>query len=118
MYNDFYYNVGEKLRHLRKSKHLTQEEAVAKMGYAISRSSLSNYEINRRKPTISDLELLAKFYGVTLDYFAKSSKDESLALLSRAKKVFENPNITTIEKEQLYMEFMKLYLALKGNDEL
>ena len=104
--------IGTRLRQLRKSKKLTQEELADKCD--VPRSTLSNYEIGRRTPHLRDLQKFATFYGVGLDYFGINEKDEVFDLLVRAKEVFQSPHINAEVKEELYREFMKLYLEVKG----
>lgn len=101
------------MRQLRKSKGMTQDEVSARLDYSISRSTLSNYEIGRRTPHLSDLQRLAAIFGVGLDYFNITRKDEAFDLLQRAKEVFESPFIPAADKENLYREFMKLYLDIE-----
>lgn len=103
--------IGAKLKNLRKSRKLTQEEFAEKIG--VSRSTLSCYEIDQRTPSIKTLQVIAENFGVGLDYFGISAKDEAFDLLARAKDVFENEAISTETKEALYTEFMKLYLKMK-----
>ena len=103
--------IGLKLRQLRKSKKLTQEILSDKCN--VPRSTLSNYEIGRRTPHLKDLQKLAAFYGVGLDYFGINPTDEVFDLLIRAKEVFQSAEIPSEAKEELYREFMKLYLDLK-----
>lgn len=104
-------SVGKKLRILRKAKRLTQQEAADKLN--IKRATISNYEIGRRSPSLSDLRRLAEFYGVGLDYFGVAQTDDLLDLLARAKRVFEDESIEVQKKEEIYRELMKLYLNLK-----
>ena len=106
--------IGKKLKHLRQSKKLTQQEIADKAN--ITRSTISNYEIGRRTPHHNDLLKLAKIFGVGLEYFYMPAKDEAFDLLARAKKVFKNDDISTETKEKLYMEFMKLYLQIKKGE--
>lgn len=104
--------IGAKLKNLRKSRKMTQQEFAAKIG--VSRSTLSCYEIDSRTPTLKTLQQIADTFGVGLDYFGISAaKNEALELLARAKDVFENESIPAETKEQLYTEFMKLYLKIK-----
>lgn len=105
--------IGLKLRQLRKSKGLTQEILSEKC--EVPRSTLSNYEIGRRTPHLKDLQKLAAFYGVGLDYFGINPTDEVFDLLVRAKEVFQSAEIPTEIKEELYREFMRLYLEVKGS---
>lgn len=103
--------IGDKLKALRKGRKLTQDQVADAFG--LSRGAVSNFEIGRRKPDIKLLQAFAAFYGVPLDYFgAHAEKDELFDLLSRAKVIFQDENIKRETKEELYREFMKLYLDL------
>lgn len=105
-------NIGDKLKTLRKGRKLTQDQVAEAFG--ISRGAVSNYEIGRRKPSIKELQAFAQFYNVPLDYFGEQTqKDELFDLLSRAKVIFKDENIKRETKEELYREFMKLYLELE-----
>lgn len=102
--------IGRKLRTLRKGKKLTQKDVADRLG--LVRATISNYEVGRRTPHLSDLKRFAELYGVTLDYFGVSSNDEMFELISRAREVFNNNDISTKDKEELYREIMKLYLNI------
>lgn len=104
--------IGRKLKQLRKEKGLTQQIAAEKLG--ITRSTISNYEIGRRSPHLTDLQKIAELYGAGLEMFGVVQTDEALDLLIRAREVFESPNVSKETKENLYTEFMKLYLELRG----
>lgn len=106
--------IGKKIKQLRKNKGMTQEELELKVD--ISRSTISNYETGRRTPHLQDLQKIAAAFGVGLEYFDMSVKDEAFDLISRAKEVFASPNIDEKTKEELYLEFMKLYLSVKGDN--
>lgn len=103
--------IAAKLRTLRKGKKLTQQELAEKM--KLSRATISNYEVGRRAPHLSELQRFAEFYGVDLSYFGIAAKDEIFDLLSRAKEVFANENISKEKKEELYKELLRLYLMIK-----
>lgn len=60
-----------------------------------------------------DLQKLAKIFNVGLDYFGISDKDEAIELLERAREVFKSEEIDRFTKEELYQEFMTLYLEMK-----
>lgn len=96
---------------MRKKKGLTQQQLADKLG--VTRSTVSNYEIGRRRPSIQDLINLSNIFGVHLDFFGVVTKDEVFDLLCRAKTVFENEEIPKEQKEELYKEIMKLYLDIK-----
>lgn len=105
--NDF----GQKLKILRKGRKLTQGEVADDLG--LNRSTISNYEIGRRMPSIRELKRFAEFYGVGLEYFGVDTKDEVFDLLSRAKDIFESEMVSEETKRDLYEEIMRLYLNLK-----
>lgn len=103
--------IGKKLKTLRKGRKLTQQELSEKLD--LSRATISNYEVGRRSPHLSELKRFAEFYGVGLDYFGVDASDESFELLSRAKSVFCNNEIPKEEREILYKEIMKIYLEME-----
>lgn len=107
--------IGIKLKSLRKAKYLSQQDVADKFGW--SRTTVSNFEIGRRRPSLDVLQALADFYGVGLDFFGVSTttKDELVELLARAKKVFSDDEISTDRKEAVYRELMRLYLELGGD---
>lgn len=104
--------IGRKLKKLRQSKAMSQQELADKIN--ITRSTISNYEIGRRTPHLKDLQKFCKVFDVGLDYFGVQPKDEAFNLLARAREVFESDEVSPIVKEQLYMDFMRLYLDMKG----
>ena len=105
------YSIGEKLKTLRKTQKLTQQAVSDRVG--IKRSTISNYEIDRRTPSLIDLKRLAAFYGVGLDYFGVTTTDDVAEIIARARNVFESPEVSEETKNELYKELAKLYLKLK-----
>lgn len=104
-------NIGSKLKTLRKGRKLTQEQAAEMLG--ITRATVSNYEVGRRHPHISELKRIGEFYGVGLDYFGIVASDEVFDLISRAREVFKSEDVPKEKKEDLYKEIMRLYLEIK-----
>lgn len=90
---------------------MTQQELADAL--EIKRATVSNYEIGRRSPHLSELRRIAEYFGVGLDYFGMVQTDDVLDLLARAKNVFDNENIPVDKKEEVYKELMRLYLNLK-----
>lgn len=102
--------IGHKLKTLRKGRKLTQEKAAELLG--VTRATVSNYEVGRRSPHISELKRIGELYGVGLDYFGIVQKDEVFDLLCRAKEVFNSPAVPKEKKDEVYKELMKIYLSL------
>lgn len=103
-------SIGAKLKTLRKGRKLTQQELADRLG--VTRATISNYEVGRRSPHLSELKRFADFYGVGLDYFGIIPTDEAFDLLSRAREVFNNPAVPKDKKDEIYKELMKLYLSI------
>lgn len=57
---------GDKLRTLRKSQHLTQQQLAERLGLA--KSIISYYELGERYPSYDILIKLARNFHVTTDY--------------------------------------------------
>ena len=104
-------NIGAKIKTLRKGKKMTQFELAEALG--ITRASVSNYELGRRAPHISELKRIAEYFGVGLDYFGIASTDEVFDLISRAREVFQSDDVPQEKKQAVFDELMRLYLSIK-----
>ena len=103
--------IGKKIRVLRKTRGLTQEQLAEKIN--VKRATISNYEIGRRSPrNIQELESIAAALGVNLEYFGFGGS-EVYDLVGRAKMLFENEDISAADKAAAYKEIMKLYLQIE-----
>lgn len=102
--------IGGKIKTLRTGRRMTQQDVADVLG--VNRTTISNYEIGRRVPSLTELKKIAAMFGVGLDFFGVATKDEIFDLLSRARDVFQDDEIPKEEKEKLYRELMKLYLSL------
>lgn len=105
--------LHEKLKALRTRQHFTQQDIADRLG--VTRSTVSNFEIGRRKPEIDVLEKLAAIYGVDLNYFSTQpvTANDLIELLKRAENIFNNPAITEEKKDKIYTDLMKIYLSMK-----
>lgn len=105
--------LHEKLKALRLRQHFTQQDIANRLG--VTRSTVSNFEIGRRKPEIDVLEKLAAIYGVDLNYFATQpvNAGELIELVERAENIFNNPDIAEDKKDKVYTDLMRIYLAMK-----
>ena len=58
--------LGERIKELRESQDLKQDDICKLLN--INQSTLSHWELNRRKPDIDQLIRLADIFKVSLDY--------------------------------------------------
>lgn len=111
--------IGERVRQLRKSRGITQDELGSILGdkttgQPLSRGQVSNLETGKRNFNIHQLKILADFFKVSLDTLGlKSDELETVDLLERARLLFENGNIPIKEKQELYEGIMTLYVSAK-----
>ena len=111
--------IGERVKQLRKSKGITQDQLGVVLGdkttgKPMSRGQVSNLETGKRNFNIHQIKVLADFFGVSLDTLGlRSDEVVAIDLLERAKLIFENDDVQMDEKQDLYENIMKLYLAAK-----
>lgn len=104
--------IGEKIRIARKQKGYTQYELADRLG--ISRSTIANYEIERRIPDFKDLQTLSVVLGVTVEYFADNQTENTLHdFITRATAIFNSEDISVADKEKTFNDIMKIYVNHK-----
>ena len=82
---------NERLKELRLSRELTQEEFAKRIG--ISRSAVGLYETGKREPDFETLELFADFFNVDMNYLL--GKTDANTDISSIK------NVVTIHKKKI-----------------
>ncbi len=104
---------GNKLKGLRKARHISQDELGAIIG--VSRATVGSWESARRNISIKHLELICAYFKLDINYFRdETTKDEIIDLLERARLLFNNKQLPLEEKQKLSEELMRLYLQMKG----
>ncbi len=69
-------NIGEKIKNLRKSNNMSQEELAEKL--CVSRQSISQWEQNSTQPTLDNLIAISKLFNVSLDEIVKEQESEAI----------------------------------------
>ena len=111
--------IGERIRQLRKSRNITQDELGVVLGdkttgKPLSRGQVSNLETGKRNLNIHQIKILADYFKVSIETLGfESDEIKTVDLLERAKLIFENSNVPIEEKQDLYESIMRLYLAAK-----
>lgn len=100
-------NFGHKLRMLRKNRGLTQEELAAEL--KVTRATISNYEVNRRTPSLTDLKIFADYYGVGLDYFGATIENADFEISTRVIEYFKSSEISIEDKIELFNDIVTAY---------
>jgi transcriptional regulator with XRE-family HTH domain len=76
---------GEKIKKLRTSRNLTQEELAGKI--YVTRTAVSKWESDRGYPNIDSLKAIARFFSITVDELL--SPDEILTIAEENQKQTE-----------------------------
>lgn len=111
--------IGERVKQLRKSRGITQDELGVVLGdrttgKPLSRGQVSNLETGKRNFNIHQIKVLADYFKVSIETLGfESDEIETIDLLERAKLIFENANVPMEEKQDLYESIMRLYLSAK-----
>lgn len=63
----------EKLKSLRREKHLGQIELAKELG--VSKGTISLWENGLREPTMSSLIRIAKYFDVSVDFLIGTTED-------------------------------------------
>lgn len=64
-------NFSERLKMLRTASHISQEELAKRL--QVTRSCIGNYEQGKREPSFEDLEKIADYFNVDMDYLTGRS---------------------------------------------
>lgn len=116
--------IGDRVKQLRKSRGITQDQLGIILGdrttgKPLSRGQVSNLETGKRNLNIHQIKVLADYFNVSIETLGfKSDEIETVDLLERAKLIFENDNVPMDEKQDLYDNIMKLYLTAKEQQAL
>ena len=70
--------LGERIQKLRKKKHISQEELATQM--AVSRQSISKWELGDSIPDIEHLVKLSDYFKVSTDYLLRGKVDEQVII--------------------------------------
>lgn len=82
-------NIGEKIKFLRSDNNLTQKELANKLH--VSSQAISNWELNKGFPDISNLIRISDMFNISLDELIKEDTDLKENLLDR--KIEKNVNL-------------------------
>lgn len=84
---------GDRLKHLRDEKGITQQQLADLMN--ISRPTIAGYETKRKEPDFEKIVWLSKYFNVSIEYLMglsdkKEPATESDGRVLKFMKLFEN----------------------------
>ena len=115
---------GQRFKQLRVEKNLTQQELADDFnkiyGYNFAKSSISQYENDKRRPETEALKHFSLYFNVSIDYLLGVSDERKLSVLKENDKLddefinaansfFKDENITRDKKDELFKEISRLY---------
>lgn len=102
---------NEKLRELRTSKSLTQEELAEAL--FVSRTAISKWESGRGYPSLASLMEISKFFSISIDELIAT--EEAISLAEDEKKEYANQYVTLICHGLDIFLGLLLFLPIFGN---
>lgn len=108
MFNMIKQLLGKRIKEIRKSKHLTQEQLAEYIG--IETSSVSNIENGRYFPTAENLDKIMQILQIVpTELFITEHNQEQAALIQEL--------VSAMNKDKKLTKLMyKFYLAVKYQD--
>ncbi len=115
---------GERFKELRIERNLKQQELVDDFnniyGYTFTKSSISQYENNKRRPETDALRDFSLYFDVSVDYLLglsdnknmdKPNKDIDLKseALETINRFFDDDKISREDKDKLFKKLSKMY---------
>lgn len=69
-------SMGTRIKELRKIKNISQEELANKL--SVSRQTISKWESDIVSPDINNMEMISKFFEVSIDYIINGKENNTL----------------------------------------
>ncbi|WP_037355852.1 helix-turn-helix domain-containing protein [Selenomonas sp. FC4001] len=92
---------NERLKELRKSRHLTQDEFSKQSG--IGRSAVSMYESGKRMPSYETLEQIADFFNVSMGSLIERTEHQTAPPTAKddVDDIFDDHDIRALARKTL-----------------
>ena len=103
-------SIGKRIKKLRMEKHMTQLRLG--MELSVSQEAISSYETDKTVPTIEVLIMIAKIFGVSVDYILGIDSEKKRVLASELDS-FETTLLSRFRKlsdrdKELFIRYMKI----------
>jgi len=70
-------SFATRLKELRKSKGLSQDDLAEKLGVKSGKQTISNWELGKTEPTLSDIRKIAEVLTTTLSFLIEGVQGNS-----------------------------------------
>lgn len=100
--------LPERLKELRKEKHMTQAQLANILG--VAKGTVAMWEMGKRNPSLETLEQMSAVFERTVSYIMGTSDDPSSPELSES--AIQQLGAWAVEED--YMEVLMKYLRLDG----
>ena len=105
-------SFGDNLRTLIRERNMTQKELALQLN--IAPSTLGSYVQNTREPDFSTLKLLAKYFGVSIDYLLDYTlKQTSTLTENEMLRIFRS---LTEEQQYICIEQCKVFVQINQKE--
>ena len=109
--------LGDKIKQARKAQGLTQQALADRLG--VHRSTVANYELTRRRPSLEELKEVARILHVDINYLVEGQKvSAENELKTRANDVFFDLDISEADKDAIFRDIMEIYMKGKKANEV
>lgn len=109
-------NLGEKIKTARKAQKITQQAMADRLG--VHRSTIANYEMERRRPSVKEIKEIAKILMVDVNYLLEGKEvSAETELMTRANDVFFDLDISEADKDAIFRDIMEIYMKGKKANE-
>jgi len=108
---------GDRLKELRKAQNISQDELAKRL--KVTRSCIGNYEQNNREPKYEDLETIADYFNVDMDYLIGNSteKQKNTVLSDDERRLLEMYRNDSNFKEMINRLTLYATGLMKGVDD-
>lgn len=108
--------LGDKIKTARKAQKITQQALADRLG--VHRSTIANYELTRRRPSLEELKELSRILHVDVNYLLEGQEvSAETELKTRANDVFFDLNISEADKDAIFRDIMEIYMKGKKVNE-
>ena len=98
--------LGQRIKHLRKAKGMTQQELADELG--VTKGTVSTWETDTRNPGFDILKKMCDLFDRRMDYILGISDDDSPRMFVNAVYELTSPEVKENELTEYAMKYARL----------